>query len=115
MVESIRPLVLITGVTGFLGSHVCMEFLKSGNFKVRGSVRDLPTKTELLKKIYGDYLSQLELVEMNLLNEDQIEQAVVGCHYVVHVASPNPQKEPKDEREIIDPAFKGTLYIIRAA
>ena len=57
MVESIKPLVLITGVTGFLGSHVCMEFLKSGNFKVRGSVRDLPTKTELLKKIYGEYLS----------------------------------------------------------
>jgi dihydroflavonol-4-reductase len=52
---------------------------------------------------------------MNLLNEDQIEQAMEGCHYVVHVASPNPQKEPKEERDIIDPAFKGTLYILRAA
>jgi nucleoside-diphosphate-sugar epimerase len=57
MVESIKPLVLITGVTGYLASHVCFEFLKSGNFKVRGSVRDLPNKTELLKKIYGDYLT----------------------------------------------------------
>jgi thioester reductase-like protein len=57
MVESIKPLVLITGVTGYLASHVCFEFLKSGNFKLRGSVRDLPNKTELLKKIYGDYLT----------------------------------------------------------
>ena len=115
MVESVKPLVLITGVTGFLGSHVCMEFLKSGNFKVRGSVRDMPNKIEMLKKTYGVYYEQLEVVEMNLLNEDQIEQAVEGCHYVVHVASPNPPKEPKDERDVIDPAFKGTLYIMKAA
>jgi nucleoside-diphosphate-sugar epimerase len=55
MVESTpsKPVVLITGVTGFLGSHVCMEFLKSGIFKVRGTVRDLPSKTELLKKTFG--------------------------------------------------------------
>ena len=52
---------------------------------------------------------------MDLLNEDQIEQAVEGCHYIVHLASPIPTKEPKDERNIIDPAFKGTLYILRAA
>ena len=43
-----KPLVLITGVTGFLGSHVCMEFVKQGTFRVRGSVRDLASKTELL-------------------------------------------------------------------
>ena len=52
---------------------------------------------------------------MNLLNEDEIEQAVDGCHYIVHLASPIPSKEPKEERNIIDPAFKGTLYILKAA
>ena len=92
MVESIKPLVLITGVNGYLGSHVCMEFLKSGNFRVRGSVRDVPSKIELLQKTYGEFYSQLELVEMDLLKEDQIDKAVEGCQYVVHIASPVPEK-----------------------
>ena len=32
MVESTKPRVLITGVTGFLGSFVCDYFLKDGSF-----------------------------------------------------------------------------------
>ncbi len=103
----VKPLVLITGVTGFLGSHVCMEFLRSGNFRVRGSVRDLPSKTELLQNTFGEYYTKIEFVEMNLQNESQIKKAVEGCNYVVHVASPTPKniKQPKDEKELIDPAF----------
>ena len=59
--------------------------------------------------------SKLELVELELLNEEQIDNAVDGCSYVVHIASPCPMKQPKDENEVIEPAFKGTLSIMRAA
>lgn len=40
MVESSKPVVLITGVSGYLGSQVAYEFLKDGTYTVRGTVRD---------------------------------------------------------------------------
>ena len=52
---------------------------------------------------------------MNLANESQIEAAVEGCQYVVHIASPVPPNNPKKESDLIDPAFKGTLFVLRAA
>jgi|LauGreDrversion4_2_1035121.scaffolds.fasta_scaffold23050_5 nucleoside-diphosphate-sugar epimerase len=36
-VANIKEKVLITGVTGFLGNHVCKLFLEDGTYKVRGS------------------------------------------------------------------------------
>ena len=93
--ESSKKRVLITGVTGYLGSHVCKVFLENGLFHVRGSVRDLSDKDKLgrLKTGLGEELfSNLELVELELLNEEQIDNAVDGCSYVVHIASPCPMK-----------------------
>jgi nucleoside-diphosphate-sugar epimerase len=58
MVEetSAKPVVLITGVSGYIGSQVCQYFLKDGGFTVRGTVRDKDneTKIEPLKKAFGE-------------------------------------------------------------
>jgi nucleoside-diphosphate-sugar epimerase len=35
-----KPLVVITGISGYLGSQVCLTFLKHGGYRVRGTVRD---------------------------------------------------------------------------
>jgi len=42
-------------------------------------------------------------------------EAVAGCEYVLHVASPFPLRVPKDEDELIVPAREGTLRVLRAA
>ena len=34
-----KPLVTITGVTGYLGSMTALDFLKDGSYRVRGTVR----------------------------------------------------------------------------
>lgn len=39
-----------------------------------------------------ELFANLELVELELLNEEQIDNAVDGCAYVVHIASPCPMK-----------------------
>lgn len=40
MVEGhLKPIVVVTGITGYLGIYVCLDFLKDGGFKVRGTVR----------------------------------------------------------------------------
>ena len=53
--ESSKELVLITGITGFLGSRVGLTLFERGHdkFKFRASVRNM-NKTEILKKSYGE-------------------------------------------------------------
>jgi nucleoside-diphosphate-sugar epimerase len=42
-------------------------------------------------------------------------EAVTGCEYVLHVASPFPPYTPRHEDELIVPAREGTLRVLRAA
>jgi len=70
---------------------------------------------ELHKAFGPEYLSQIELFDMELLDEPSIERAVAGCQYVVHVASPNPSKAPKDDSTVIKPAVVGTISVLKAA
>ena len=42
-------------------------------------------------------------------------EAVAGCEYVLHVASPFPPYIPKHEDELIVPAREGALRVLRAA
>ena len=94
-----------------------MYFLKNGSFKVRGTVRSLnnPKKIEPLKRAFGEYFDQLELVEADLLDEKSMIQAMEGSTYIVHTASPFPIENPKNEDVLIKPAVEGTLAVMKAA
>ncbi len=54
--ESAKHKVVITGISGFLGSHVGNYFLQDGSFSVRGTVRDKNNakKVQPLKDAFGD-------------------------------------------------------------
>ena len=69
--ESGKKRVLITGITGFLGSHCLKTFLDSGNYIVRGTVRSLanPAKMDPLKQAFGERFNSIELAEADLMNE----------------------------------------------
>ena len=110
----IEGLILITGITGFLGSQTCYQCLENG-YKVRGTVRS--TKNEQKMKVIDKFPNRenLEIVEANLLVKESWPKAVDGCKYVLHVASPFPLGIPKDENELIKPAVEGTLSILEAA
>jgi FlaA1/EpsC-like NDP-sugar epimerase len=110
-----KPRVLITGINGYVGSQICMAFLKHGGFSIRGTLRNKsdPKKfNEVLKAFGKDYLSTIELVDMELMDVPSIQRAVKGCDYIVHSASPNPSKAPKDEQSVIRPAVQGTVAIL---
>ena len=72
-----RPRVVITGVTGYLGSQICRCFLQDGTYRVRGTVRSLTKqKTRALKEALGQRLfKQLQLVEADILKEETIAAA----------------------------------------
>ena len=111
-----KPLVTITGISGYIGSWVTLYFLQDGGFRVRGTVRDKTNaaKLEPLKRAFGEELyNQLELVEADLLNEQSMIDACTGSTYIVHVASPFFMS--KNEDELVKPAVDGTIGAMKAA
>jgi dihydroflavonol-4-reductase len=57
----------------------------------------------------------IDLVEANLEADAGWAEAVAGCNYVQHVASPIPAVMPRDEQELIRPARDGALRVLKAA
>jgi len=116
MANESRPLVLVTGATGYIAGH-CIRDLFEHGYRVRGTVRSLkdPSKTEHLRRIAAAAGGSLELVEADLTSDRGWREAVAGCTYVQHVASPFPAEVPKHEDDLIRPAVDGALRLLRAA
>ena len=108
--------VLLTGISGYIGNHCAVELLKNG-YSVRGSVRNLSKTEQVINSIKNevDPKDNLEFCELNLLSDDGWDEAVKGCDFVMHVASPFINIEPKDENEYIRPAVDGTMRALKAA
>lgn len=77
-----RPLVLVTGITGYLGSHVTLKLLQSGKYRVRGSVRnkDNPKKVQFISDMFGEHFDKIELVNADLLEPQSLKEAIKGGH-----------------------------------
>ncbi len=110
-----RPTVLITGISGFIARHCAVEMLKAG-YGVRGTVRSLSRGAEVKASLakHAD-VSRLEFAEADLESDAGWREAVAGCAHVLHVASPFPAKQPRDEQDLIRPAVQGTLRVLEAA
>ena len=106
-------LVLVTGVTGFVASHITREFLERG-YRVRGTVRDVTKASWLVTDVFKAYAEALELVVVRDLGaENAFDEAVKGVQAIVHVASivsfdPDPNR-------VIPQAVAGTSSILKAA
>ena len=112
------PIVLVTGASGFLATHIVQQLLQQARFRVRGTVRDKNRKDKVkpLTELAADAKYPLELVEADLTKEDTWKDAVRGCSYVFHVASPFPNitKQPKNPEVVIRPAVDGALGVLKA-
>ncbi|HEY0341224.1 MAG TPA: aldehyde reductase, partial [Steroidobacteraceae bacterium] len=59
--------------------------------------------------------ARLAFFAANLESDTGWREAVAGCEYVLHVASPFPASAPKHEDELIVPARAGALRVLRAS
>jgi nucleoside-diphosphate-sugar epimerase len=109
--------ILVTGGSGFIGSHCILQLLAAGH-QVRTTVRSLKRESEvraLLKQGGAAPGDRLSFIAADLENDAGWPAAVAGCDYVLHVASPFPANVPKHEDELIVPAREGALRVLRAA
>ncbi len=108
--------VLVTGGSGFLAGWCMVELLGRG-YEVRTTVRDLGREAEVREAVSagGQPGEKIAVLAADLTSDDGWEEAVAGCDYVLHVASPFPPVQPKDPDELIVPAREGTRRVLRAA
>ncbi|XP_073139242.1 phenylacetaldehyde reductase-like [Henckelia pumila] len=106
--------VCVTGASGYIASWL-VKFLLQRGYTVKASVRDPndPKKTQHLLALDGAK-ERLELVRANLLEEGSFDAVVDGCDGVFHTASPFYHGVTDPQAELIDPALKGTLNVLRS-
>lgn len=110
--------ILVTGGSGFVGSHCILQLLANGH-EVHTTVRKLDREREVRALLaqggYSGSAQRVRFFAADLERDKGWPQAVAGCDYVLHVASPFPATIPKDEAELIRPARDGALRVLRAA
>jgi len=116
-----KETVLVTGGSGFIGSH-CIIQLAAEGYNVKATVRDLSRTNKLnqillngLEKHEGKTDLSVDWKVANLSSDKGWDEAVKGCDYVLHVASPIGMQLPKNEDEMVKPAVEGTLRVLNAA
>lgn len=102
----IRPVVLITGGQGYIGTFLSRELLKE-QFIVRTVNRsaDLSIARECLKPLRG-----------SILDTDFLRNAMSGVETVFHLAGVgSPGSQSSDDSNMIETNVSGTLSVLRAA
>ncbi|XVF20364.1 hypothetical protein REPUB_Repub11eG0191800 [Reevesia pubescens] len=116
MMSKQGEVVCVTGASGSIGSYLVKLLLARG-YTVHGTVKNLKDEKETkhLESLEGAE-SRLRLFQIDLLDYDSIVAAINGCSGVFHLASPCIIDQVHDpQKELLDPAIKGTLNVLTAA
>ena len=109
--------ILVTGGSGFIASHTILQLVAAGH-AVRTTLRGLKREGEvraMLRTGGAEPGERLSFFAADLESDAGWAEAVAGCDYVLHLASPFPSGAPKHEDELIVPAREGALRVLRAA
>ncbi|MGW8743951.1 NAD-dependent epimerase/dehydratase family protein [Streptomyces sp. NPDC055794] len=109
--------MLVTGGTGFVGSHSVVRLVREG-YRTRVTVRE-PGQREgvvaALRQAGVDPAGRLEFAVADLAADRGWRNAMEGVGHVLHHASPFPATPPETEDEVVLPARDGALRVISAA
>jgi len=108
--------VLVTGATGYVAGWLVKALLEAG-VTVHAAVRDPDAREKLshLTAIAEAAPGTLRFFKADLLKPGSYEEAMQGCSVVFHTASPFTVNVRDPQKELIDPAVKGTRNVLETA
>lgn len=106
--------MLVTGVNGFIGSHVAEELLIAG-FKVRGTSRSTAKAQYLVDRLEAKFgAGKIEIVEVSdMIHDGAYDKAIAGVSGIVHLASV--LTFGTDPKEVVEPSVQGVLNVFKSA
>ena len=107
--------VLVTGATGYIGLHCIHQLLNQG-YAVNGTVRSPDRKNEIYDALqkHRTPTDNLDIFTANLTEDEGWDEAMKGCDYLMHVASPL-TFEKESEEYFVGPAVAGVQRAFRFA
>lgn len=110
-----KETILVTGGTGFIGAHCVNELLKR-NVQVKVACRSQDKFETLLMAIDSTKRSMIShTVVLDISDIDELTAAVKGCTGILHLASPFTYNVIDFTKELLEPAFNGTIRVLEAA
>ncbi|MFY0674032.1 MAG: NAD-dependent epimerase/dehydratase family protein [Bacteroidia bacterium] len=114
-IDKSKP-VLVTGATGYVAGWLVKRLLEEG-LAVHAAVRnpDKKEKVAHLDKLASELPGSIKYFKSDLLTEGSYAEAMEGCGVVYHTASPFTLDVKDPQRDLIDPAEKGTANVLKQA
>lgn len=114
-IDRTKP-VLVTGANGFVASWLVKRLLDEG-LTVHAAVRDPQNDKKIghLKAVATQTKGKIVFFKADLLAEGSYEEAMQGCELVFHTASPFIAIVKDPQKDLIDPAVKGTENVLQSA
>ncbi|MGW1840545.1 NAD-dependent epimerase/dehydratase family protein [Streptomyces sp. NPDC002067] len=108
--------VLVTGATGYVAGWIVKGLLDAGA-TVHAAVRDPGSapKVQHLLDAAASSPGTLRLFASDLLREGSYAEAMRGCRIVLHTASPFVRTVKDPQRDLVDPAVRGTRNVLGTA
>ncbi|MCC7453291.1 MAG: NAD-dependent epimerase/dehydratase family protein, partial [Crocinitomix sp.] len=114
-IDKTKP-VMVTGATGYVAGRLVEKLLNEG-LTVHAPVRDSSdkSKTKYLDEIAAKSPGKIVYFDADLLKEGSYDEAVKGCELIYHTASPFTLNVKDAQKDLVDPALKGTRNVLNAA
>ena len=114
-IDTTKP-VLVTGATGYVAGRLVERLLTEG-MVVHAAIREPENKEktkyldELAKKLPGT----IKYFKADLLTDGSYDEAMKECELVYHTASPFIRTVKDAQKDLVDPAKKGTRNVLESA
>jgi nucleoside-diphosphate-sugar epimerase len=114
-IDKSKP-VMVTGATGYVAGWLVKKLLEEG-ISVHAAVRnpDNREKTAHLDEIASASNAEIKYFKADLLEEGSYKEAMEGCEVVFHTASPFTSDFKDPQKDLVDPAVKGTANVLNSA
>lgn len=114
-IDKTKP-VLVTGANGYVASWLVKKLLEEG-VTVHAAVRNPSDDKKVghLRKLAEENPGDIKFFKADLLTEGSYREAMEGCELVYHTASPFITAVKDPQKELVEPAVKGTANVLNTA